>query len=332
MKKLKRGSTIGVCSPSFNGKKHYKKRYKRGILYLKDKGFNILEIDNSQNQNDLTNISDISQRVKELNFMFSNSDCVITSIGGYNSNSLLPYIDYNIIKEKKPIFIGFSDTTAISLAIYAKTGIPTFMSQSIINSFGEFPPYNQKNFKYFEDILINDYNVYNYIMPSIWTDDWINWETFERDKINKSNEWIVLNNGKAEGKIIAGNLDTIIGIIGTPYMPKIPKGTILVLDEVIESFERFERNLTTLKLHGVFKKISGLIISKFEQLEKYGNIDDIKKILLATLENINIPILLEFDCGHTHPSFILPIGEKGILNLSNSDVTFKFTNTIFHKD
>lgn len=332
MKKLKKNSIIGVCSPSFNGREYYNKRYQRGISYLKEKGFNILEIEHNTIQDNLTNTASISQRVNELNFVLSNSDCVITSIGGYNSNSLLPYIDYEIIKERKPIFIGFSDTTAISLVIYAKTGVSTFMSQSLITSFGEFPPYNQKNFKYFKDILIDDYDVYNYSMPSVWTDDWINWETFERDKTNNPNEWVVLNNGKAEGEIIAGNLDTIIGIMGTSYMPEISKGTILVLDEVIESFERFERNLTTLKLYGVFERISGLVVSKFEQLEKHGTIDNIKKILLTTLENIDIPILLQFDCGHTHPSFIIPIGEKGTLDLSDSDVIFQIENTIFCKE
>ncbi|HHJ6465762.1 TPA: LD-carboxypeptidase, partial [Streptococcus pyogenes] len=71
---------------------------------------------------------------------------------------------------------------------------------------------------------------------------------------------------------------------------------------------------TTLALHGIFDKIGGLIISKFETIGE--NSDVINDIINEFVGHRKIPILLNFDCGHTHPSCLMPIGGKITLSLS----------------
>ncbi|CZA70097.1 LD-carboxypeptidase [Streptococcus suis] len=295
-----------MCSPSFSGSFLYKKRYDRGISFLEQKGFKVTNgiLAGKICQNQLS--GSVFERSAEINQLFNQVDIVITSIGGYNSNSVLPYLDYEKYKKSNSIFIGYSDTTAIALALYAKTNKITFMSQSLICNYGEFPPFNELSYNSLNDILFSEENRdISYNQLPYWTDERSNWEIFVKPKTIKENEWYIYKYGRAKGILIAGNLDTIIGIIGTSYMPKIDENTILLLEETFSDFGRLYRNFSTLALHGVFDKISGLIISKIEYFERR---DEIIWLLKNFVDKRDIPILLDFDCGHTHPSYLVPIG------------------------
>lgn len=158
------------------------------------------------------------ERAKELNILLRDPEikCIISTIGGLNSNSLLPYIDYEAFKKNPKIIIGYSDVTAILLGIYAKTGITTFYGPALVASFGEFPPFVEETFSYFEDILIKKSNLpYQYKKPEFWTDEMIDWKQQDRSKILLKNEWITLKEGKVTGRVIGGNLSTIMGFWGS---------------------------------------------------------------------------------------------------------------------
>ncbi|HFX4045922.1 TPA: S66 peptidase family protein [Streptococcus pyogenes] len=304
-----------MCSPSYPGTFHYQKRYKRGVEFLQNKGFTIVEGNLTEKEGYRGEISGgVQDRAEELNQLIPRVDVIMTSIGGYNSNSVLKYIDYDLFKQKSPIFIGYSDTTALALALYKKTGCITYLSQSVISNFGEFEPFNELNYFYFDFMLQSKCETLMVQIPDVWTDEWINWETYERTKKTNKNEWIIFNKGEFNGTLIGGNLDTIVGIIGTEYMPKITEDTILLLEDVYTDLGRLYRNFTTLALHGIFDKIGGLIISKFETIGE--NSDVINDIINEFVGHRKIPILLNFDCGHTHPSCLMPIGGKITLSLS----------------
>ncbi|MBI5975965.1 S66 family peptidase [Staphylococcus canis] len=310
-------STIGIFSPSWPASSTYPRRYKRGINFLKDKGFFIKEGKlTSKKDNYLS--GDLKNRIAELNELIQCCDCIIPTIGGYNSNDLLPYIDYKTIKLKKPIILGFSDTTAIALAIYAKTKVLTFISQALVTSFGEFPPFNEINYKYFHNLLIDkDYKYIDLSPHPYWTEEWSNWEYFDKPKKTLYNSWYFLKKGNATGKLIGGNLDTICSIIGTEYMPKIDNDCILILEDSCKSIDHIHRLFSTLKLHGVFDKINGLILSKFENIDYKSTDVTVEDIAMLFLKNKEIPVLSNFDCGHTHPSILLPLG--GTISLNSED-------------
>ena len=79
----------------------------------------------------------------------------MSTIGGMNSNSLLPYIDYEAFKKDPKILIGYSDMTAILLAVYAQTGISPYYGPALVASFGELEPFLSETYKYFKDIAID---------------------------------------------------------------------------------------------------------------------------------------------------------------------------------
>lgn len=193
-KALKYGDTIGIYSPSSPVTHTSPKRFERAKLYLQKKGFHILE-GSLTGQYDYYRSGSIKDRAEELNELIRNPNvsCIMSTIGGMNSNSLLPYIDYASFQENSKIMIGYSDATALLLGIYAKTGIPTFYGPALVPSFGEFEPFVDCTYKYFADTLLTDQHLpYDINQPLFWSDEFINWE--EKRKKRSSTEQLDFSN------------------------------------------------------------------------------------------------------------------------------------------
>ncbi len=266
IKKLELGDTIGIFSPSSPITYLCPERFQRGKKYLQDKGFNILD-GSLTGKYDFYRSGTIKERANELNELIRNPDvkCIMSTIGGMNSNSILPYIDYDAFKRNPKIIIGYSDVTAILLAIYAQTGINTFYGPALVSSFGELPPFIDYTYNYFKEILIDDIKIpYCFQIPKYWTDEYIDWNTQNRPKENKINDWITVYDGIASGRVIGGNLNTIQGIWGSKYMPEIKQGDILFIEDSLKNIATIERSFSLLKINGVFDKISGIILGKHE--------------------------------------------------------------------
>lgn len=328
---LQYGDKIGVFSPSFPAGLEYPKRTERAFKFLSEY-FTVILGELTSNKSKRKNYlsGSCEERAEEFNKLLDECKCLMPIIGGYNSNGILDLIDYHKIKEKKPIIIGYSDSCVICLAIYAKTGIPTFVSQAFVPTYGEFPPFVQFSYKYFVEMLIDGTKKGKILLSPTneWTEEWINWEEYIKPKEKHPNKWEFHRNGVAKGTLIGGNLDTICSIIGTEYMPIINEDTILMIEETSLTIDQIERNLYILKLHGVFNKIAGLIVSKFENINYlHGNKDEYD-IIDEIIGDKPFPILKRFDNGHTHPSTLLPIG--GIISIDSvSNTVILETDSVF---
>ncbi|MET7019827.1 S66 family peptidase [Bacillus mycoides] len=321
-KALKYGDTIGIYSPSSPVTYTSPKRFERAKLYLQKKGFHILE-GSLTGQYDYYRSGSIKERAEELNDLIRNPNvsCIMSTIGGLNSNSLLPYIDYETFQKNPKIMIGYSDTTALLLGIYAKTGIPTFYGPALVPSFGEFEPFVDCTYKYFADPLLTDQHLpYNINQPLFWSDEFINWEEKTKEKDLRPNNWISVMGGKTTGRIIGGNLNTIQGIWGSPYMPLIQDGDILFIEDSSKDAATIERSFSSLKINGVFDKVSGIILGKHEQFNDCGTNRKPYEILLEVLQNQKLPFLADFDCCHTHPMITLPIGIQVEMDATNKTI------------
>jgi muramoyltetrapeptide carboxypeptidase LdcA involved in peptidoglycan recycling len=233
----------------------------------------------------------------------------MSTIGGMNSNSLLPYLDYDALVKDPKIFVGYSDVTAILLAVYAKTGLITFYGPALVASFGEFEPLVSMTYRSFEDVCINEPSLpYRYTMPDYWTNEYIEWEEQSTSKKQKANRWITVEKGRTQGRVIGGNLHTMQGVWGSSYMPKIMNGDILFIENSVKDAATLERLFSLLKVNKVFKKVSGIIIGKNELFDEKNSGMKSYKILQEVLNGQSLPILADFDCAHTHPMFTLPIG------------------------
>lgn len=302
--------TIGVFSSSSPVSATVPVRYERGIAYLKSRGYEIVNGSLYRKQ-DSYRSGTIQERAQEFNQLLYNEKVhiLMASIGGNNTNFILPYIDYEYLKKHPKIIIGYSDTTALLLAVYVKTGLVTFYGPAAASSFGELPPFVDWTFKYFESMIKSEIICpYDYQMPEFWTDEVIKWDEQNRSKEQYKNDWICVKPGVCQGRLIGGNLNTMEGFFGTEYMPEIKKGDILFIEDSLKDACTIERSFSLLKLAGVLDRVSGIILGKHEKFDDNGTGRKPYEILQEVLGETEIPILTEFDCCHTHPMFTLPIG------------------------
>lgn len=157
------------------------------------------------------------------------------------------------------------------LGIYARTGLVTFYGPAVAASFGEFPPYVDETFENFVDVLtMGEDSSYTYAMPPFWTDQMVDWKPQSGPKDRRPNAWVTARQGKAEGRLIGGNLNTLEGIFGTGYMPEIRNGDILLIEDTGLNPQEIERPFSLLLCAGVFDRVSGIILGKHELYDDMG--------------------------------------------------------------
>jgi muramoyltetrapeptide carboxypeptidase len=141
---------IGIYSPSSPATVTALERYERAKTFLEEKNFQIVT-GSLTGKSDYYRSGSPKERAEELNALLRNPnvDMIMSTIGGTNANSMLPYIDYEAFRQHPKIVVGYSDATVILLALYAKTGISTFYGPALVPSFGEFEPLVNDTFKFF---------------------------------------------------------------------------------------------------------------------------------------------------------------------------------------
>ncbi|WP_107923221.1 S66 family peptidase [Lysinibacillus parviboronicapiens] len=308
----KKDRCIGIFSPSSPASVTALPRYERAKAFLEQKNLKIIE-GSLTGKSDTYRSGTPKERAEELNELLRNPNIhiIISTIGGTNSNSLLPYIDYEAFRRNPKIIVGYSDVTAILLALYAKTGISTYYGPALVPSFGEFEPLINDTYTFFEEYFIKPQKLpYEIPMPEYWSDEPVNWlEKIAEKKLYK-NEWLTVKEGVAEGRLIAGNINAMYGFIGTCYFPQITTGDILLIEDCSKSIAIVEKNFAMLKLHGVFEKVSGILLGKHECYDDLGTARKPYEVLVEQLDGIDIPILADFDICHTHPMHPIAIGKK----------------------
>lgn len=323
---LRLGETIGIFSPSSAVTAWSPRRTERGIHFLEAKGFKIRSGSLTGAQ-DFWRSGPAEARAEELNALLRDPDvrCIMSTIGGSNSNALLPFLDYDAFRRDPKPVVGYSDVTAILFGLYAQTGIGTFYGPALSASFGEFAPLVEETWSSFADIVMGlGDRPHEYRRPAVWTEEWLPWEEQDRGKQMSPNGWLTLRPGRVCGRLMAGNLNTMHGIWGTPWMPEIRQGDILLIEDSMKTAADVERSFTHLALAGIFDRIGGLILGKHELFDDQKSGKKAFEILHEVLLNHRrskatasafgtfreFPVLAEFDCGHTHPMFTVPIGAE----------------------
>ena len=266
------------------------------------------------NEIDEFNSSTIKKRVDDLHEAFKDKSIklIITVIGGFNSNQLLRYLDYDLIKNNPKILCGYSDITALANAIYAKTGLVTYSGLHFF-SFGEKRGFDY-SLDYFKKCLFSDESFE--VLPSKeWSDDlWAN-DQENREFMKNDGFWII-NEGEASGKIIGGNLCTLQLLHGTEYIPNI-KGSILFLEDDYEAHvATIDRDIQSIIHQPEFKKVQGIVIGRFQKATKMTK-ELLTKIIKTKKELNHLPVIANVDFGHTNPMITFPIGGTAKLLAKN---------------
>lgn len=265
-------------------------------------------------------IASAQHRAEDLNEAFKdkNVKAILTVIGGFNSNQILDLIDYEAIKENPKIFCGFSDITALSNSIYAKTGLVTY-SGPHYSSFGMLKGFEYE-LEYFKKMFFSD-EEFEVVSSKEWSDDLWFIDQENREFI-PNDGMFVINEGKAEGEIVGGNLCTLNLLQGTKYMPNIENKILFLEDDNMAGkifLMEFDRNLQSLIHTPEFKTVKALVLGRAEKdcimtKEKWI------KMIKNKPELQNIPVIAGVDFGHTTPIIAFPIGGKARLEAKDNNI------------
>lgn len=234
----------------------------------------------------------LQQRLTEINTLPNSAqltDLVMVVRGGYGASQLLPKIDYSAFKSafssKVPVICGHSDFTAIQLALLAKAQCITFSGPML---YSNYAPGNRRSFTH--------HHLMNLISHSEYQ---INWPALSTTQ------------GRWEGTLWGGNLTLIASLIGTPFMPIISDG-ILVIEDINEPPYKVERMLLQLHYAGILSRQQLIITGDFSgktdaNYDQDYSFDNVWKMIT---ELTGIPVLTGLSFGHEKETVTLPLGAK----------------------
>ena len=219
------------------------------------------------------------------------------------------------------IFCGFSDITALSNTIYAKTGLVTY-SGPHYSSFGMLKGFEYE-MEYFKKMFFEE----NEIQVES-SDEWSNDAWFidqENRNFIKNDGMFVINEGTAEGEIVGGNLCTLNLLQGTEFMPNIENKILFIEDDGMAGklfFVEFDRNLQSLIHMPEFKTVKGIVLGRPEVVSEMTKEKWIK-LIKSKKELANIPVIAGADFGHTTPIFTFPVGGNAKLEAVGNKIDLR---------
>ncbi len=274
---------------------------------LEDLGFKVT-FGNHVDEIDDFKSSSVKSRVDDFHAAFSDPNVkgILTVIGGFNCNQMLDYIDWEMVKQNPKVLCGFSDITALTNAIFARTGNVAYLGPHY-SSFGQKLHFDY-TLDYFKKVCMND-QPFDVVASESWSDDHWHVDQDARDLVENPGI-LVINEGQAEGTAIGGNLCTFNLLQGTKYMPSMENSILFAEDDVIGNgwdFAEFDRNLQTLIQMPDFKGVKAIVIGRFQK-ESVINNDLLRQIIKSKKELDHLPVIAGVDFGHTDPKITIPIG------------------------
>ena len=256
------------------------------------------------------------RRAKELMqaFLDPEVDAVFPGTGGYGTMRIFGLLDFEKIRANPKIVIGFSDITALHLALNRQAGLVTFHTPNPMWGLGSEEGMTPFTEEYFWRALLADNDVrkngYNIEIPE------------------DAPQPTTMGKGKARGHLAGGNLSMISALEGTPFAVD-TRNAILVIEDVREAPYRIDRMLRQLQLAGKLQTLRGAVLGQFTR--NYDREEDqmtedprftVDGVLEQYFEPLKIPVLMNFPVGHHRYNASLPLGalvevdaDKGVLRV-----------------
>jgi muramoyltetrapeptide carboxypeptidase len=270
-----------------------------GVKKLKDLDFNITYSERifERTWDDLQYfVGDPMSRAEEIMGYFKDPSvkAIVAARGGYGSNLVAEYLDYDVIKDNPKIFMGFSDLTFLLNAITQRAGFPTFHGP-MVGTY-RFLPMTKEDFNVFTDVL----------------------RTPEKDIEVKFEDGDFLNPQDVEGEIVGGNLTLLSSMAGTEYEIETDE-KILFLEDINEAGYKIDRMLTHLEQSGRLDKVKAII---FGEMLACGTTKEILHNILKNLK-ISVPVITDFPAGHGERNVVIPVGGQCRVDAKNSKIILK---------
>ncbi|WP_223584659.1 LD-carboxypeptidase [Sphingobacterium sp. GVS05A] len=247
------------------------------------------------------------ERIADIHDMFADKavKAIVCIRGGSGTSRLLDRLDYQMIAQNPKILLGYSDITALILALYAKTGLVTFHGAVGIST------WTKKLAEAFNTQFVAN-------KPAVFENP-----KLKGDNIVQTKDRIAtISPGVAEGVLLGGNMTVLTGLCGTTYLPEF-KDKILFIEEVDEDMERVDRMFCQLKNAGILAGIKGFVFGKCTNCKPSGGYGSVTldQLFNDYIKPLNVPAYSGAVIGHIAEQFILPVGAKVRMDASQGTIT-----------
>ncbi|HXG85586.1 MAG TPA: LD-carboxypeptidase [Pyrinomonadaceae bacterium] len=259
----------------------------------------------------------VRARLDDLHEMFRAPEvkAVFAVRGGYGSMQMLDRIDYDLIRRNPKIFFGYSDITAMHLAINKNSRLVTFHGPVVLSRFTEYTQHH------FRRAVFDAQPLGKLTNPK------------ESNEIRPAHALRTIVTGTATGQLTGGNLSLVCATLGTPFEID-TRGKILFLEDVGEQSYRIDRMLAQLRLAGKLEQAAGIVWGECEDCGEAGaNPSSASPYTLGeTIDNIfgalKIPVLSGLTIGHTNDQLTLPLGVSATLDAANGTLEIKESGVV----
>lgn len=309
--KLEKGQTIGVIAPSSPPRQS--EEIARWLERIQELGFKVKQGKHLYDRHGYLAGFD-EDRAADVNAMFGDDavDGIICLRSGYGSARVLPYLDYDIIRNNPKVIIGFSDLTALINVIHSKTGLVTFHGPEAEDQL-MLKPYALAEFT--KVVIEGQSNVTLGDQPA---------DSVASATSDPLKQLVNYVPGKARGQLMGGNLNTLVGLLGTPYEPDF-QGKLLILETYGQDTYALGTYIHHLWLAGKVQQLAGVVFGQFEGCEDTGF--PVHEVLAERFIERKIPALYGLMIGHIEEQTTIPIGceaeldvEAGTLRLMEAAV------------
>jgi muramoyltetrapeptide carboxypeptidase len=251
----------------------------------------------------------IDERLDDLHAMFRDPEvnAVFAIRGGYGSPQLLDRVDYGLIRANPKIFLGYSDITALHLAIHRKSGLVTFHGPVTLS---RYTGYTQEHFR---KALFSTDPIGSVTNPP------------ESNDLRPDHLLRTIRPGVARGRLMGGNLSLIAATMGTPYEID-TRGKVLFLEDVGEQPYSIDRMLTQLRLAGKLEAAAGIVFGECAECTprefqpSFESTFSLGEVLDNILGGLKIPVLTGLTIGHTADQLTLPLGVMATLDATKGEL------------
>ncbi len=311
---LRPGDKVGVIAPSFPSAAWFPRRLEVALTALRNSlGVDPIVAPHVFDAHGYESGS-VSARAAELQSFLEDPSirAIFTTLGGFNSSELLSHLDFSKVGDEPKIVIGYSDVTALLLALTSTKKWVTFYGPALLPQLGEYPGPQPFTLAQLRQVLMTDCTGTMLLDPLDRTDHFLDWaknESYETARTMEPNTGReVWRAGFGEGVLFGGNLETLNFMVGTPWF-EIPQDTILYIEatEAEAYLPRIQRALTHLRQSNTFDRVRGLLVGQCPDAKPVAG-DTLRAMILRTLSDFDFPIVGELSFGHVDPILTLPNG------------------------
>ena len=218
---------------------------------------------------------------------------ILAMTGGSGCNRIVDKLDYGLIRRAPKFFGGFSDLTCLVNALHRQTGLVAFHSPVAVSEWNDYSVQSFKSIAMNAEAAV----LRNPVVKPV------------DDLVAREERITTLRAGKAQGRLVGGNLTVLASLAGTPYFPDC-RGALLFLEDINEYIYRIDRCLSTLRLCGALGQLAGVVLGRFTKCEPgdgFGSLT-LDEVFDDYFLPLNVPVFRGAAIGHIRRKLTVPVG------------------------